>query len=87
MVPQHFAKCDLRYPSWCDDHLTFVRFQSRFMVGYHEDNTYLFLRFEWKFVGEFSDAFEVEVVGRRHRDLKEDCDVLGDINRVNGFCG
>ena len=49
------------------------------MVECHKYNTYPFCPFEWKFVGEFSDAFEVDV-RRRHCDPKWDCDALGDIN-------
>jgi len=57
------------------------------MIRNDKDNTNPFLRIERQFVDEFSDAFEVEVVGWRDNYLEKSCDIFGDGSRVEGFCG
>ena len=60
-----------RYSKRDDNGLTFVRFASCLMIWNDKDNANPFLRIERQFVDEFSDAFEVEVVGWRDGYLEK----------------
>ena len=70
-----------------DNILTFIRFASCVMIRDHKDNTDFFLHHGRQFIGEFSDALEVETMGWRDSHLEQDCDIFEDDNAVNGFCG